>query len=264
MIEVGDLLGPGATLLAVALAIFVFALARALERGNKSRKALLEIDVPDSVKEQKSFRLFVFGDSLIFAIISVLSLVVGIGFVIFLHDALKLFFVSPVAAADIEGVVGEFRFLLIMFFIALLILLPASLALFTTEVIIGEKKLPLLARVYARSVRGRRSSKVDADSLLPEAKKAYRNKAFGETVLYSVASLELALRDKLDVPAGVGFGRLISSVSEKLAGVVPVEELIEVRKVRNIAAHPSAGEKVTKKDAERVLQLVEDMLQRVE
>jgi hypothetical protein len=263
MIELGDLLGPGATLLAVTFAVFVFTLSRALERGNKKRAALLEADVPDTVRNQSSFRLFVFGDSLIFAIISVLSLAVGIGFVIFLHDALKLFFASSVAVSDIEGVVGEFRFLLFMFCIVLIILLPASLALFTTEVIIGEKKLPLLARVYARSVLGRQSSRVDANSLLPEARRLYENRAFGESVLYSVASLELALRDKLDIPAGVGFGRLIGSVSEKLAGVVPVEELIKVRKVRNIAAHPSPGKRVTKKEAERVLLLVEKILRKL-
>jgi len=262
MIEPKDLLGPSATLLAVTLAIFAFALTRAFEVYNKKRTALLEADVPDPVKKQKLFFLFVFGDGLLLFMVSFMSLVIGICFVIVLHKTLSVYLGSPLFTVD--SIIGDFGFLLLMLIIVLIIFLMASLALFTTEVIIGERKLPLLARVYARRVLGRRSTQVEADSLVPEARNLYEKEAVGESVLYSMASLELALRNKLDLPAGVGFGRLLGSVREKLGEVISAEELIKIRGVRNIAAHPSPERQVTKQDAEQVLRLVEDILQRFE
>lgn len=262
MIGVGDLLGPGATLAAVALAVFAFTLPRALAIYKEKRAALLEADVPNHVKKQKKFILFVFGDSQLLFLISFLSLIIGIGFVISLYHALQLYLGSPLFTID--RVLGEFSFLLFTLFILLIVLLAASLALFTAEVIIGEKKLPLLARIYARSVLGRRSSKVEANSLVPEARKLYDKEAFGESVLYSMASLELALRNKLDLPEGVGFGRLLGSVSEKLGGVISAEELIKIRNVRNIAAHPSPEKQVTKEEAEEVISRVGEILKRLQ
>lgn len=262
MIEVRDLLGPGATLAAVALAVFAFTFPRALAIYKEKRAAVLELDVPDSVKKRNLFVLFVFGDSLLLFMTSILSLTIGIGFVISLYHTLQIYLGSPLFVID--RVLGEFSFLLFMLFIVLTVLLAASLTLFTTEVIVGEKKLPLLSRVYVRSVLGRRSSEVEADSLIPEAKNLFEKEAFGESVLYTMASLELALRNKLDLPEGVGFGRLLGSVREKLERMISAEELIKIRSVRNIAAHPSPDRRVTKQDAEQVLRLVEDILRRLQ
>lgn len=262
MIEVRDLLGPGATLSAVTLAVFVFAFSRSLAIFNEKRAALLEADVPDPVKKQKLFIFFVFGDSILMFMISFLSLVIGILFVIVLYQSLQLYLGSPLFTVD--KILGDFSYLLLMLVIILAFFLVASLALFATEAIIGEKKLPLLARVYARSVLGRRSSNAEAGSLVPEARFLYEKEAFGESVLYSVASLELALRNKLDLPEGVGFRRLLGSVREKLGEVIVADELIKIRNIRNIAAHPSPERKVTKKDAEQVLHLVGKILQRLQ
>ena len=81
--------------------------------------------------------------------------------------------------------------------------------------------------------------------------------------MYSVASLELELRNILNIPEGIGFGRLIGSVSDRLGDVVSISELIEIRRVRNIAAHPSPTSTVTKKDAENVLTSVDNILKRL-
>lgn len=262
MIEARDLLAPGATLLAVALAVFAFALPRALEIGRKKRAALLEADIPDSVKKQNKFLWFVFGDSITLFMASILSLMIGVGFVIFMHDTLKLYLDSPLLTID--RVLEEFRFLLFMLFGALIVLFVGSLTLFTTEVIIGEKNLPLLARVYARGVLGRWPSKVDTDSLVPEARNLYKKGAFGESVLYSTASLETALKSRFNLPINLNFGRAIVELKEQLGKIVPVEELNNIRVIRNIAAHPSPERKVTKKDAEQALRLVEKILKRLE
>ncbi|MBA7651811.1 hypothetical protein ES703_59638 [subsurface metagenome] len=79
-----------------------------------------------------------------------------------------------------------------------------------------------------------------------------------------MASLELAFRNKLDLPAGVGFGRVLGSVREKLGEVVSAEELINIRKLRNIAAHPTPERRVTKEDAETVLSVVDSIMHRLE
>jgi len=262
MVEVGDLLAPCATLSAVTLAVFVFALPRALDIGKKRKAALIEADVPDQVKKQVLFNLFVFGDGLLLFIAGLLSLYLGTGFIISMHHILKLSLDSPVVTAD--RILEEFDSLLLMLLIVLVVLVVGSLALFTTEVIIGEKKLPLLARVYARGVLGRRPSKVDADNLVPEARNLYRKGAFGESVLYSMAALELALRDKLDLHEGVGFRRLFVSVVERLGDVLSAEELFNIGRLRNIAAHPSPETKVVKQDAEQALRLVEDILRKLQ
>ena len=178
MIEAGDLLGSVATLAAVTLAVFAFTLPRSVAIYNKKKTALLEADVPDPVKKQNLFVLFVFGDSYLLFVTGILSLFIGMGFVISLYHAFKLYVGSPVVAINV--ILENLSFLLFLLFIVLSVLLVASLSLFTTEVIMGEKKLPLLTRVYARDVLGRRSSKMEADSLVPEAENLYKKEAFGE------------------------------------------------------------------------------------
>lgn len=262
MIEVGGLLGPSATLSAVALAVFAFAFPRVLEIYNKKRTAVLEADVPDPVKRQKIFVLFVFGDSYLLFMTSTLLLLIGAGFVIALYHSLKLYLGSSLFTID--EILGDFGFLLIMLALVLIGLFVASFALFTAEAFIGEEKLPLLARVYARSVLGRRSRKTETDSLSHEARLLFKKESFGESVLYSVASLELALRNRLDLPEGIGFGRLLVSVRERLGEVIAIDELTKIRNIRNIAAHPSPERKVTRKDAEQVLHLVGNILQRLQ
>ena len=262
MFEVGDLLSPSATLAAISLAVFIFSFPRSLSIYKEKRTALLEADVPDPVKEQRLFKLFVFGDGLLLFFTGLMSLTMSILFIIFMSRTISLYLGSPFLTAS--RVLGDFGQLLLLSLIVLIVLVLASLALFTTEVIVGEKRLPLLARVYARSVLGRGSSKVEIDSLVPEARSLYEKGAFGESVLYSMASLELALRNNLDLPEGVGFGRLLGTVRERLEGVISVEELIEIRRLRNSAAHPSPERRVTKQDAEQVLHLVENILQKLQ
>jgi len=92
----------------------------------------------------------------------------------------------------------------------------------------------------------------------------YNKKSFGEVILYSVAALEIALRDRFNLPEGAGFGRLLGEVSEKLKDFMPVSTLIKIRGMRNIAAHPSPDRQVTEEDAKQVLELVEDILSRLD
>ena len=88
MIELKYLIGPGATLSAVSIAIFVFSLPRALSIYNEKMAALHEVDVPDLIKKQKLFNFFVYQDSILLFAISFVSLVIGFLFVTFLYMSL--------------------------------------------------------------------------------------------------------------------------------------------------------------------------------
>jgi len=161
-------------------------------------------------------------------------------------------------------ILSDFRDLSFWFGIIVSAVFVAIIALFSNDIFFMQKRLPILVRVYVRNILKQRASRDEIDSLLPEAEKLYQKGAFGESVLYSVASLEAALKNRLDLPPDVGFGRLLGSVREKLGEVISAEELIEIRRVRNIAAHPSPERQVTKKDAKQVLHLVENILRRLQ
>jgi hypothetical protein len=262
MIDMGDILGPCATLLAVSLAVFVFTLPRSLTLYRERMSAYSDVDVPDSIKKRCLFRFFVFGDGFLLMSVGGISLILGVLFVIIMSQTIGLYLGS--STITIVKILENFDIFLLILVIVLIALLVASLALFTTEILVSEKRLPLLARVYAHRVLGRSSSTTDTNSLLPKARDLYIKEAFGDSVLHSVAALEIALRDRFDLPERVGFGRLIGEVSEKLERFMPIDTLIEIRRIRNIAAHPSPESQVTEEDAKHVLELVEDILSRID
>lgn len=261
MLEPKELLAPTAALLAVIFAIFGFLFPRALTLYRERQAALSEIDVPDYIRKRFGFRIGALGDVLFLFMTSVLLLIVGVVYCPTLLYRIANFYLGSQVFSSAQ-ILSDFRDLSFWFGIFCTAVLAAVLILFSNDVFVS-KRLPLLVRVYIGNVLGQRASKSEADSLLPEAKKLYKQGAFGEAVLYSVASLELALRDKLALPVGVGFGRLLGSVIERLGGVISAEGLINIRTIRNIAAHPSPERKVTKQDAEQALRLVEDMLQKL-
>jgi len=262
MLEPKELLAPTAALFAVIFAIFGFLFPRALTLSRERKAALSEIDVPDHVRKRLGFKIGALGDVLLLYVTSVSLLILGIVYCPALLYRIANFYLGPQMFSSTE-ILSDFRDLSLWFGILSSAVLVVVFALFSND-IFASKRLPLLVRVYIGNVLGQRASKAEADSLLPAARNLLNKGAFGESVLYSMASLELALRDKLGLPAGVGFGRLLGSVREKLGEVIPVEELIKIRNLRNIAAHPSPEKKVTKKDAEQVIRLVGNILQRLQ
>jgi mRNA interferase RelE/StbE len=262
MIEPKELLSPTATLFAVIFAIFVFLFMRALAMYRERQITLSEVDVPDYIRKRLGFKIGALGDVLLLFLSGVLLLVLGIVYCPALLYRIANFYLGSEMFSSAQ-ILSDFRGLTLWFGILSSVVLAAVLALFSNEVFVS-KRLPTIVRVYIGSVLGRRATKAEADSLLPEARILYEKDAFGESVLHSMASLELALRNKLDLPAGVGFGRLLGGVVDKLGGVISPEELLIIRRVRNIAAHPSPERRVTKQDAEQVLHLVENILWRLQ
>jgi mRNA interferase RelE/StbE len=262
MLEPKELLAPTAALFAVIFAIFGFLFPRALTLSRERKAALSEIDVPDHVRKRLGFKIGALGDAFLLYMTSVSLLILGIIYCPALLYRIANFYLGSQMFSSSE-ILSDFRDLSLWFGILSSAVLVAVLALLSNDVFVS-KRLPLLVRVYIGNVLGQRASKAEADSLLPEARSLYKKGAFGESVLYSMASLELALRDKLGIPAGVGFGKLLGSVSEKLGDVISVGELIEIRRVRNVAAHPLPERRVKKQDAKEVLRLVGNILQRLQ
>ncbi len=174
MIGMGDILGPCATLLAVSLAVFAFSLPRSLSIYRERMTAFTDLDVPETVRKRGLFRLFVFGDGYLLMSAGGVSLIIGIMFAIIMSQSINYFLGS--SFITINKILENLDTFLWFLVIVLLVLLVASLALFSTEVLVAEKKLPLLARVYAHRILGRSSSKSDADSLLPVARDLYNNR----------------------------------------------------------------------------------------
>lgn len=259
MIEPKELLGPTVTLFAVIFAIFMFLFTRALTLYRERQISLSEAEVPDDIRMKFGFKIGTLGDIILLFMTSVLLLILGIVYCpTLLHRIISYYLGSELFSnADI---LSDFRDLTFWFGILSSVILLAVFALLSNDIFVS-KRLPTIIRVYVGRVLGQKATKAETDSLLPEARILYEKGAFGESVLYSVASLELALKDKLDLPEGIGFGRLFGSVKDKLEGIIDVEELVEIRRVRNIAAHPSHEKHVDKRDAEHVLKSVEKILQ---
>ena len=261
--EPKDLLGPTATLFAGLFAIASFLFVRASALYRERQRALSEIDVPDSIRKNKAFNISIRGD-FIFLFITCLALfLIAVVYCPNLLYRIANFYLGSPQFSSID-IIANFKEMSQVLLVVSFLLLLVPFILIGGDFFVS-RRFPVIVRFFAGNVLGYRLiKKNEAEKFLPEAKKLYEKEVFGESVLYSVASLEEALKNRLGLPPDVGFGRLLGGVREKLGDVISTEELINIRRVRNIAAHPSSERQVTKKDAEQVLRLIEDILQRLQ
>lgn len=260
--EPKDLLGPTATLFAVMFAIASFLFIRALALYRERQKSLSEIDVPDSIRNKKSFKIGIIGDFLFLFLTGFVLFVTAVLYCPTLLYRIANFYVGSPQFSSIDIVVN-FRDMSQVILIVSGFLLSVPFVLIASDMFVG-RKLPVIVRFFAGNVLGYRLIKKDeAENLLPEAQKLYQSGAFGEAVLYGLASLEIALKNKLSLPPGIGFGRLIVESTDELSAIVPREELVHIRKLRNVAAHPSPERQVTKEEAKKVISVVENLLERL-
>jgi HEPN domain-containing protein len=262
MIELKELLAPTAALFAVIFAIFGFFFPRALTLYRERRAALSEIDVPDHIRKRFGFKIGALGDVILLYVTSVSLLILGIVYCPALLYRIANFYLGSQMFSSTE-ILSDFRSLSLWFGILSSAVLVAVLALVTNDMF-ASKRLPLLVRVYIGNVLGQRASKAEADKLLPESKRLFEVGAYGEAILNSVASLEIALKSRFNLPLQLSFGRVIISLEEELGKIVPVEELNNIRKIRNMVAHPTPERHVTREDAEKVLNLVDSIVRRLE
>ncbi|MBA7651812.1 hypothetical protein ES703_59639 [subsurface metagenome] len=167
MIEPKELLGPTATLFAVIIAIFAFLFVRALVTYRERQVTLSEIDVPDHIRKKVGFRIGALGDVLLLFMTSVSLLILGLIYCPALLYRIANFYLGSQMFSSTE-ILSDFRDLSLWFGILSSAVLVAVLALFSNDVFVN-KKLSIIVRVYIGSVLGRRVTKAEADSLLPEA-----------------------------------------------------------------------------------------------
>jgi HEPN domain-containing protein len=99
---------------------------------------------------------------------------------------------------------------------------------------------------------------------LPASKRLFEIGAYGEAILNSVASLEIALKTRFSLPVNVSFGRVVIDLREELGKIISVDELNNIRRIRNMVAHSTPGKRVTREDAETVLSAVDNIMRKLE
>jgi len=262
MLELKELLAPTAALFAVIFAIFGFLFPRALTLYRERQAVLSEVDVPDHIRRRVRFRIGALGDILLLFMTSVSLLILGIIYCPALLYRIANFYLGSQTFSSAE-ILSDFRDLSLWFGVLSSAVVVAVLALLSND-IFASKRLPLLVRVYIGNVLGQRASKAEADKLLPESKRLFEMGAYGEAILNSVASLEIALKSRFNLPSQLSFGRVIIGLKEELGEIVPVEELNNIRKIRNMVAHPTPEKHVTREDAEKVLNMVDSIVRGLE
>jgi HEPN domain-containing protein len=263
MLDPMELLAPIATLFAVIIAIFAFMFPRALELYKERLSAISEIDVPDYIRERFGFKIGALGDALLLFSTSVLLLGLGTIYCPALLYRIANFYLGSTDFGASQ-ILSDFREFVLAFGIFSALALVAVVTLFINDVFFSEKRLPALVKIYLRNILGQRVRKAETKKLLPESKRLLKMGAYGEAILNSIASLEIALKSRFDLPLHLSFGRVIIDLKEELGKIVSLEELNNIRKIRNMAAHPTPERRVTKEDAETVLNVVDSIMRRLE
>lgn len=258
MIEPKDLLAPTATLFAVTFAVFVFLFIRASQLYKERRAALFEVDVPSDIRKRTGFKIGVLGDVIVALTTSITVLILGLIYCPALLSRIASFYLGSQTFSSTE-ILSQFRELSQWLMAASILVIVSIFAIFSGGVFISGR-LPILARVYIRKVLGERAIKVEADSLLPEARSAYERGAFGEAILYSVVALEVAAQNKLSLPVKTRLRDVIQRMQDAKISDITGKQLEDIVQVRNKAAHPLPERPVTGGDAKQVLSMVEKLL----
>lgn len=181
MFEPKELLGPIATLFAVLFAIASFLFIRAIVIYKEKQKALSEIDIPENIKRRVGFIFGTHGDILIIFSTGILTLILGVYYCPELLYKIASFYLGSSSISP-EKILNDFKELVdtLRWFSFAVIIVP--FVLFASDIFIS-KRLPVIVKFYAGNVLGQRLiKKEEADSLLPEARRLYESKAFGESV----------------------------------------------------------------------------------
>ncbi len=263
MLEPKELLAPTATLFAVIVAIFAFMFPRALELYRERLSAVSEIDVPDYIRKRSGFKIGALGDVGLLSLTSVSLLILGVIYCPALLYRIVSFYLGSTDFRP-DQILNDFRNFSLIFGGLSSLALVAIITLFINDVFVSGKKLPVLVKIYLRNILGQRVGKAETEKLLPESKRLFEIGAYGEAILNSVASLEIALKSRFNLPLHLSFGRVIIDLKEELGKIVSVEELNNIRSTRNMVAHPTPEKHVTRENAETVLKVVDSIMRGLE
>ena len=261
MLEIKELLAPCATIFALLFAAFAFLLPHALKLYSQTRAMLSKVEVPDSIKKNWKFTIGVHGHSMLLAFASIFSLFLGAMYCALLYRITQYYLGSQAYSAN--EILSDFSNLTWWVGGLASIIIVAALAMIANEIFISEKKYPTLLKVYIKEVLNVRPKDKEVSSLLLEAHTLFNQKKYLESVLYSAAALEYAIRSKLGVLPQYGWRGLTDMILKNF-GASNAETLNRIRQIRNIAMHPTPSTSITKKESEEVLEASSDLFRQLE
>ena len=260
MIEIKELLAPCATIFALLFAVFAFLLPQALRLYRQTRAMLSKVEVPDSIKKNWRFTIGIHGHSMLLAFAGIFSLFLGAMYCVLLYRIAQYYLGSQAYSAN--EILRDFSDLTWWIGGLVSIIIVAGVAMIVNELFISEKKYPTLLKAYIREVLNVRPKDEEVSSLLPEARTLFDQGKYLESVLYSTAALEYAIRSKLGVLPQYGWSNLIDIVSQK-RGTLDAEKLRRIRQIRNTAVHPTPNRFITEKESKEILEASSDLIRQL-
>jgi len=257
------LIALSAPLVAISLAIFVFLLPKTVEIRNTRWKSMLNLDIPDNIRNSKRFRTEIFLDNSLMYALAFASLLVALYFVAILVNTISNYF----------GIQGTFLFTnpLPIEFIRALKVLWVVLAIFFGVSLLWlfagthiSKTLPIIVRAYAEMTLDISRGIGVKQELLKAARSLLQKGEYNEAILHSITSLEYELRKKLNLGSNKSFAAVMSKlISADLAWVIP-REMNDLIIVRNNVAHKMGSANYGEKEAKEVLESVDRILDQLD
>lgn len=261
MIEVKELLAPCATIFALLFAVFAFLLPQAIRLGNETIRMLSKVEVPDIIRKNWRFRVGTFGHSMLLSLVGISSLVTGAVYCpLIMHRIVQYYLGSQTSSAN--EILSDFNELTQWIIALSIVIVVAALAMLANDLFIS-KRYPTLLRVYIKRILDMKVSDEEASSLLPEARTLFNQEKYLESVLYSIAAVEYAIRGELGVSPPSGWGTLTDPLLHRLGSSV-APTLQRIGQIRNNALHPTPNTSITKKESEEVLKASSDLMRQLE
>ncbi|OGN96219.1 MAG: hypothetical protein A2Z77_08440 [Chloroflexi bacterium RBG_13_51_36] len=261
MIEIKELLAPCATIFGLLFAIFAFLLPQALNRYSQTRTMLSKVEVPDSIRKDRKFKIGVLGHTLLLSFVSLYSLTVGAIYCPILLNRVVRYYLGS-QAHSVNEILSNFSELTWLLIILGGITLTTAPVMLVHDFFISEK-YPTLVKVYTKDVLSIRATDKEVSSLLPEAHTLFDQGKYLESILYSTAALEYAIRNRLGVSPQHGWSNLMDIIPQKM-GTLNAEKLRRIRQIRNIAVHPTPNTSITEKESKEVLEASTDLIIQLE
>ncbi|MCJ7576704.1 MAG: hypothetical protein MUO80_08575 [Dehalococcoidia bacterium] len=254
------LITSSAALVAITLAIFVFLLPKTVEIHNTRWKSMLNLDMPDNVRNSKRFRTEIFLDDIGMYVLAFASLLLAVYFTAILTNAISAYFGLPATFVLNNPPQIEFLRALKCLFFLLCAMFTVSLLWLTAGGLIS-KRLPIIFRAYAEmTIDVSRAIGVKQD-LLSTARSYLQEDAYNEAILHSATALEYELRKKLNLGPNNSFAAVMSKlIDSDLAWVNPTE-INDLIIARNDVAHKKIGSiNYGEREAKEVLESVDRIL----
>jgi len=250
-------------LVAITLAIFVFFLPKTVEIHNTRWKSMQSLDMPDSIRNSKLFRIATFSDNIGMFVVAFVCLLLAGYFTSILINAISGYFGLQGTFLFDQPVHVEFiRALKILWFILVFVLIVSILWLSAGSQI--SKTLPIITRAYVEMTLDVSREPGMKQDLVSAATSFLLQGAYSKAILHSVTSLEYGLRKKLNLGPNNSFAAVMSKlVNSDLAWVIP-REINDLVIMRNNIAHKKDAVNYGEEEAKEIIESVNRILEQLD